>query len=179
MLVQGHAAAPRAALSLHQQACAACHGMDGNAPLEGVPSLAGQPAVFIETQLVYIREGLREVPSMQGVVQSLTDSEITLLSRWYAAQPTRSQKAPRDAAAFARGQTLAQKALCGTCHMPQYQGQQQVPRLSGQREEYLQATMTLMRSGKAAGRDTIMTTALDGLNAQDLNDLAHYFAQRD
>jgi cytochrome c553 len=63
--------------------------------------------------------------------------------------------------------------------MPQYQGQQQVPRLSGQREEYLQATMTLMRSGKAAGRDTIMTTALDGLNAQDLNDLAHYFAQRD
>jgi cytochrome c553 len=36
-----------------------------------------------------------------------------------------------------------------------------------------------MRDGQAAGRDTIMTTALEGLDNQALDDLAHYFANRD
>jgi cytochrome c553 len=63
--------------------------------------------------------------------------------------------------------------------MPSYQGQQQVPRLSSQREDYLQLTLRLMRDGQAYGRDTIMTTALEGLDHQALDDLAHYFANRD
>ncbi|MEY4014557.1 MAG: hypothetical protein RLZZ290_1421 [Pseudomonadota bacterium] len=171
-------AAPLAQV-IHQKACAACHGLDANAPVDGVPSLAGQPAVFIETQLVYIREGLRDVPAMREVAKGLSDSEMTQLGRWYATLPAKTQSSRFNAAAFTRGQVLAKQALCGTCHMPNYQGQQQVPRLSSQREDYLQVTLRLMRDGKAAGRDTIMTTALEGLDNQALDDLAHYFANRD
>lgn len=171
------------AQALHQKACAACHGVDGHSQIDGVPSLAGQPAVFIETQLVYIREGLRDVPAMKEVSKGLSDAEMTQLGRWYATLPAKAQSGRQgnriNAAAFARGQVLAKQALCGTCHMPNYQGQQQVPRLSSQREDYLQVTLRLMRDGQAAGRDTIMTTALEGLDNQALDDLAHYFANRD
>jgi cytochrome c553 len=42
--------------------CAACHGPDGNSVMDGVPSLAGQPKVFLENNLILIREGIRNVP---------------------------------------------------------------------------------------------------------------------
>jgi hypothetical protein len=35
----------------------------GNSPSPAIPSIAGQPRVFIENQLVIMREGLREVPA--------------------------------------------------------------------------------------------------------------------
>ena len=46
--------------------CAACHGPQGRSNNPEIPSLAGQPRIFIENQLVLIREGLREVPAMKG-----------------------------------------------------------------------------------------------------------------
>ena len=49
-------------------ACTACHGPDGNSQIPAIPSLAGQPRVFIENQLVLIREGLRDVPAMKGML---------------------------------------------------------------------------------------------------------------
>ena len=45
------------------QACAACHGAGGQSVLPNIPSLAGQPRVFLENQLVVIREGLRDIPA--------------------------------------------------------------------------------------------------------------------
>ena len=34
------------------QLCAACHGEDGNSGNPQIPSIAGQPKLFLETQLV-------------------------------------------------------------------------------------------------------------------------------
>lgn len=161
--------------------CAACHGPQGLSSMPGTPSLAGQPKTFLETQLVMIREGLREIPAMKGLLDKLTDPDLTALSAWYSAQPQApAGTAPRNAdttAATERGGTLARQALCGTCHLPTYQGQQQVPRLAGQREDYLQQTMVLMRDGKAAGRDSIMAATLRGMSDAQLADLAKYFAE--
>jgi cytochrome c553 len=66
--------------------------------------------------------------------------------------------------------------LCGTCHLPDYAGREQIPRLAQQREDYLLAVMRQFRSGVAPGRDTIMSAALTGMSEQDLADLAHYLA---
>jgi cytochrome c553 len=158
------------------QVCAACHGADGNSTLPGSPSLASQPRVMIENQLVMIREGLRDVPAMKGVVEGMTDDEIQQLARFYASQPARIVAAATDAARVQRGQALAQKALCGTCHLPDFAGRDQIPRLAQQREDYLLATMRQWRTGVYPGRDTIMSAALNGLSEADLADLAYYFA---
>ena len=59
--------------------CAACHGADGVSPNQEVPSLAAQPDIFTQWQLVYMRDGTRKVEAMEEVVKGMTDSRHPLL----------------------------------------------------------------------------------------------------
>ena len=43
------------------QTCASCHGQDGVSAIENTPSLAAQPDIFLQYQLVFIRDGQRKV----------------------------------------------------------------------------------------------------------------------
>jgi cytochrome c553 len=158
-------------------ACEECHGPGGNARDPAVPSLAGQPAIFIENQLVLVREGLRDVPVMKAAVAGLTDPEIIALARHFAAQvPVPARVAPQ-AEKVRAGAELSQRLLCATCHRPGYVGQQQVPRLAGQNETYLMNALRQFRDQPGPGRDTIMASTLRGLTDTDLAALAHYLAQ--
>lgn len=157
-------------------ACAACHGADGVAPAPEVPSIAGQPRLFIENQLVLIREGLRDVPTMKAVMGTLDDAAIGALARHYSALPLRPPPVPVRAEPRDRGAAISRRALCGTCHLPDYAGQQQVPRLAGQNEVYLRQALTQFRDHPGPGCDTIMAGTLQGMSDRDLADLAHYFA---
>ncbi len=158
-------------------ACAACHGPEGVAPSPAIPSLAGQPRLFIENQLVLMREGLREVPAMQAAVAGLGDEEIVALARHYAALPLKPTPGPLQPEQQHAGAALSRQGGCGSCHLPDYRGQNQVPRLAGQHEAYLLASMKQFRDHPGPGRDTIMAATLRGLSDADLQRLAHYFAQ--
>ena len=59
------------------QLCAACHGADGNSVDPKVPSIAGQPKLFLETQLVLFREELRKSDLMLPVVKGLKDPQLS------------------------------------------------------------------------------------------------------
>lgn len=169
----GAASAPPARLAL----CAACHGADGNSAMPNSPSLAGQPKVFLENTLILIREGLRPIAAMQGLLNGVSDAEIVALADHFSRQTARAPEAQRDDAAFKRGEAIASRALCGTCHLPNYAGQQQMPRLAAQREDYLVQSMREFRDNKAQGRDTMMNGVLRGFSDRDIADMAHYFAQ--
>ncbi len=157
-------------------ACGACHGADGNSTMPGVPSLAGQPKVFLENQLVMIREGMRDVPQMRGLLDAVNDEDFSALAKRYAAMPIKPSTYKPDAEKISRGAALSKQGLCGSCHLPDYSGQQQMPRLAQQREDFLLANMQQFRDGKATGRDTMMTGILRGFTDAQLSDLAHYFA---
>jgi len=157
--------------------CGACHGANGNSVLALSPSLAGQPKVFLENTLILIREGLRPIAMMQGLLNGVSDAEIVALADHYSRQKAVAPEASRDEAAFRRGETIASRALCGTCHLPNYAGQQQMPRLAAQREDYLVHSMREFRDNKAQGRDTMMNGVLRGFSERDIADMAHYFAQ--
>jgi len=159
-------------------ACAACHGAGGaSAPLANTPTLAGQPALFLENSLVMIREGLRDIPAMKGLLDGVSDADLSAMARHFAQQTLQPQPGARDAALFARGQQLADGNRCASCHLPSYLGREQMPRLAGQREDYLLHAMRQFLSGQAMGRDTIMAASLHGLKDEDLKALAHYLAQ--
>lgn len=157
--------------------CGACHGANGNSALALSPSLAGQPKVFLENTLILIREGLRQIAPMQGLLNGVSDANIVALADHYSRQPAKAQDIPRDEAAYRRGEAIASRALCGTCHLPSYAGQQQMPRLAAQREDYLVHSMREFRDNKAQGRDTMMNGVLRGFSDRDIADMAHYFAQ--
>jgi len=171
--------APALAQSLPERLrlCDACHGPGGVSATAGTPSLAGQPAIFLENQLVLLREGMREVPQMAAAVQGLKDAEIRLIARHYA---TRKPAAPRgkpDPALMKRGAALAQKRHCASCHEADYRGREQMPRLAAQREEYLEYAMNGYRSYTRKGGDTLMAAALYGASDADVKVLAYYLSR--
>ncbi len=157
--------------------CGACHGPDGNSSMVGMPSLAGQPKVFLENNLIMIREGIRDIPVMKGQLDGMSDPQIIALAKFYSAQVLKPTPGKRDEALYERGQLLSKQALCGTCHLPDYVGREQMPRLAGQREDYLLHSMRQFRNNQATGRDTIMAASLYGMNDDDLRAIAQYLSQ--
>jgi len=156
--------------------CVACHGPQGNSQNPLIPSLAGQPRVFLENQLVIIREGLREIPQMKGLLDSLKDADLVVLAGYFSTQTPIRVPTSVSSATYQRGQDIAARMRCGTCHLPDYAGQQQVPRLAGQQEAFLLFAMKQFRDHPGLGRDSIMAASLYGLKDADLADLAHFLA---
>ena len=174
------AAAPAAYAQISAQRlalCAACHGADGNSQIKGIPSLAAQPKLFLETQLVLIREGVRDIPSMKGMLNGVSDAEVTALAKYYDDTSLAPVPTDRDAEVFARGGKLAEGMRCGICHLPTYLGREQIPRLAGQREDYLLLSMQQFKNNQAIGRDSNMAASVYGVSDQDLQDISYYLAR--
>ena len=157
-------------------ACVACHGAAGNSAMPAVPSIAAQPRPFLENQLVLIREGLRDVPTMKAVMGALDDAEIVALAKHFSAQASVPAAGTLQADKARAGAELSRRALCGGCHLPGYVGQGQAPRLAGQQEVYLAATLKMYRDNPSPGRDTLMSAPLKGMKDAELENLAHYLA---
>jgi cytochrome c553 len=158
--------------------CAGCHGADGNSPLEFVPSIAAQPEYFLLDQLIYMREGVRVVEPMAPFVKSLTDTEIAALAKYYSALPARRIGDKPDPALARRGAALAERLRCASCHLPTLAGQEQIPRLAGQRIDYLVGAMTAYRDYRRRSADTLMSATLFGVSDDDILALAHFAASR-
>ncbi len=171
--------APGPSLAEMVETCGACHGPDGNSQMPVIPSLAGQPQIFTETQLIFFREGLRKSEQMSPLAKNLTDEEIEALAAHYAALAPKSQAGPPDDRLLDRGRALARALRCGTCHLPDFRGRQQMPRLAAQREDYLALAMTAYRDQTRGGADTTMTDIVRGLTNQDIAALAHFLARQE
>ncbi len=174
------AAAERGAALVAARQCGACHGERGVSATPAIPSLAGQQAEFIALQLVLFREGLRDVPAMQAPAEGLTDQQVEELGAYFAALPHAAapDRAPRQAAAYDSGAALAEQLRCGVCHLPGLVGQNQVPHIAGQREDYLADTLKAYRDSKRHGSDTQMNGVVQGLSDAQIEQIAHYVSQR-
>ena len=86
------------------KSCATCHGADGNSVTQGVPSIAGQPKIFLENYLVMTREGIRGAGDMQVLMKGVSDRDIVELARHYSTLPARTEPGPVDQKLFRRGQ---------------------------------------------------------------------------
>ncbi len=168
-------AATAAAQSVER--CAACHGSDGNSATPGVPSIAGQPRIFLENALVLMREGLRGGEAMKQIMKGDSDADIVALAAYFAKLPARAAPGEIDRALFERGRQAAAKYRCGTCHLPDFRGREQAQRLAGQREDYLVDVMRTLRDAPPPGTDTLMNAALYGVPDADIRALAHFLAR--
>ena len=158
------------------QTCEACHGTAKTAPLPGMPTLLGQQPEFLVLQMFFIRERLRDVPQMAGLLKGVTDAELTDMAAYFASMRPASVATKPDAKLRERGAELSKRLGCGSCHMSDYSGQRQVPRLTGQREDYLATAMKDYRDNKRTGSDTSMNAVLYQVSDTDIAALAHYLA---
>ena len=158
--------------------CKACHGETGNSQLEKNPSIAAQPEFFLLNQLVLMREGVRKVEAMADVVKGLQDSEIQTLAAFFTKQKPERTPETVDQELVKKGAALSQKMRCESCHGESLQGETQIPRIAGQRIDYMLDVMKAFRDNKREGADTNMTAAVFGASDSDLEALAHYAASR-
>jgi cytochrome c553 len=173
---RGTLAADPAAGPQKAQACAECHGPDGNSTNPAVPSLASQPKQFITTQLIMFREGNRKNPQMPPMTVNLSNADINDLGTYFSAQ--KPAAAARSAAPdkSADGRRLTEQFNCVQCHGPALTGQQHIPRLAGQQREYLKTQLRGFKAGTRFDMDGNMTSAAQPLSVSDIELIADYLS---
>jgi cytochrome c553 len=160
--------------------CAACHGGNGRMATPLTPVLAGQPSLYVITQLYLFREGRRGNEAMTAVAKTLTDDDLRGFSDLIALLPPvppPPPATPPDPSRMARGQALAEQYKCLSCHGAELGGGEQVPRIGGQHEAYLQASLRGFHAGSRPGYTQAMSEAVSQISEEDLDTLA-YFAAR-
>lgn len=68
----------------NQRGCVACHGVEGNQPINpNFPKLAGQNKGYLVQQINDIKSGARDnglTAQMKGIVQAVSDEEIDAIA---------------------------------------------------------------------------------------------------
>ncbi len=160
--------------------CAACHGANGRMETPLTPVLAGQPSLYVITQLFLFREGRRSNEAMTAVAKTLTDDDLRGYSEHIGTLPPvppPPPATPPDPIRMARGQALAEQHKCVFCHGAGLSGGQQVPYIAGQHEDYLQVSLRGFHSGSRPGYTQAMTAAVSQIPPEDLETLAYYVAR--
>jgi cytochrome c553 len=160
--------------------CAACHGANGRSEMPGTPSLAGQHGLYAITQLFLFREGRRNNEAMTAVAKTLKDNDLRGFSAVIDSLPAVAPAAaatPADPARMSKGRDLARLHKCAFCHGEDMSGGQQVPRIGGQREEYLRETLRGFKSGQRPGYTQAMIEAVSQVSVEELDTLAYYAAR--
>ena len=72
----------------YDTSCAACHGKDGNTPIDpSYPKLGGQHRDYLERALLDYREDRRKNAIMGGQAKALSRADIANLAAYYAQLP--------------------------------------------------------------------------------------------
>jgi cytochrome c553 len=173
-----------AAPDLVTRVCSTCHGLRGISTSPMFPHLAGQQAVYLETQLKAFRDRSRADPHAQafmwGMAAQLTDAKITEIAAYFASQ----QPAPGKPAG--RGETAAGKKIyqegipvqqvppCQSCHGDKAAGNGPFPRLGGQHRPYLERQLAAFISNARANE--IMHENSKNLTALQISQIAAFLS---
>jgi cytochrome c553 len=142
-----------------------------------VPSLAGQPAFYIQWQLVLFRDKRRVDPEMSAFAANLSDDQMADLAAYYSAQRRRPPpKGAGDPAKVAAGRLAAGRYHCGSCHAPDFTGAQYAPALVGLSQEYLLRQLRAFKAQTRGELDGTMTTAVQPLTAEEIENVAQFIA---
>jgi cytochrome c553 len=157
--------------------CLHCHGENGQSQTPDVPSLGGEPTQYALIQLFMYREKLRVAPVMNDIMKQASDDDLRAISDAIAKLPPPPPPAEvGDSQRLARGSNLAEQNHCNICHRTDFSGQENVPRLADQREDYLLKSLQGFKSGARHGYDATMAEVLQPLDDSDLRVLAYFLA---
>jgi cytochrome c553 len=177
-LLTGAASASAAAPPEKLEPCLACHGAGGQSETEDVPSLGAQPSKYTLIQLFMFREKLRAVEPMTELTKGWSDADLQQAADFIATLPAPKPPAdPADPARIERAHALVDQAHCNVCHRSDFSGQENVPRLAGQREDYLLKALREYKSGARHGYEPTMAEVLQPIDDAQLVEFAHYLSR--
>lgn len=178
MTVLGALPAFAATIEERLTACLACHGATGRSVISGVPSLGGQPVFYLTVQLLMFREKLRLVEPMNQVMQGVKDEELREMAvRLADLPPPKPAGGPVNSERMQRAQAVIEQNRCDFCHQKNYSGENNVPRLAGQREDYLVKALQEYKKGSRRGYDASMADVLYSVTDEQIFDVAYFLAR--
>ena len=159
-------------------ACLACHGENGQSQTADVPSLGAQQAFYVTVQLLMFRERMRVSEPMNETAKGLSDDDLQSFAAIIAKLPAPPPAVgPLDQPRIARARALAEQNHCNVCHTPSFAGQENVPRIAGQREDYLVKALRGYKDNSRRGYDAAMADVVPSITDEQILDLAYYLAR--
>ncbi|WP_322052902.1 c-type cytochrome [Paraburkholderia bannensis] len=160
--------------------CIECHGVKGNSLHQGYPSLAGQPAPYLETQLHNFAREARRNPNMEPLAMTMSDTQVKYLADYFSrVPPVANRYFSPDQQLRARGQQLVAAGNCAACHGARLMGHDQFPRLAGQGYDYILAQFDEFASGARNEPTGVMKVIATRASLEDRKALANYLASLD
>ncbi len=158
------------------QACAPCHGPNGNSIDPLYPILAGQTVKYAYLQLRDYKEGRRQDPDMTPVTVNLNKEDMLALAIYFSEQKPISIRFTPNAERATRGKDRAEATLCPSCHQGQWQGQNEIPRVAGQHPQYLKKQLLAYKSRARTNDAATMTSVAATLSDEMIEDIVQYVA---
>ncbi|HEX6767884.1 MAG TPA: c-type cytochrome [Candidatus Binatia bacterium] len=158
--------------------CFACHGDKGQSLIPEVPSLGAQPLFFLSVQLLMFRDKMRPIEPMTGMMQGWSDDDLRGAAAALAKLPAPTTGANAfDSVRAEKARGLIQQHRCNFCHKQDFSGEENAPRLAGQREDYLVKALRDYKNNSRRAYDASMADVLHPLTDADFQDLAHYLSR--
>lgn len=164
--------------------CIACHGSDGNSPINTYPKLAGQHATYLQKQLLQFQSGERNDPTMTAMSATLSAQDIRDIAAFYMSQTTTPEMVSPEVAdagqkLYMGGNLQRNIPACTACHGPRGNGLAlaKFPKISSQHPSYLKAQLQKFRD-KTRNNDqnAMMTDIAAQLSDDDIELLSQYIS---
>jgi len=155
------------------QACAACHGIDGNSTNPLYPVLAKQSSRYLYMELRDFQEGRRSHEPMSPIT-GLSRDELRELADWFSQQTPKPTAFRPDPEKARLGKLKADAMLCTMCHLGGFTGQNEIPRVAGQHHDYIVKQLTDFKQGKRTNDAGNMAAVTRNLDEKDIENLANY-----
>lgn len=174
--------AERPSAVMLSEPCAACHGTRGASAGPAVPTIGGQPALYITASLNAFRDGRRPSSVMGRIARGFARDDFIAIGQFYAAQAYVPARQKVDPALADRGRRV-HELRCERCHgdggrrFETDEAKAPGPILAGQWLQYLQLVLREFAESERA-LPAGMDQAFRGLERGDTEALAHFYASR-
>ncbi|HEX4586313.1 MAG TPA: c-type cytochrome [Burkholderiaceae bacterium] len=161
---------------LATEVCAPCHGADGNSSNPEFPILAGQTARYLYLELRDFKAGRRTDPVMSPVAATLSTDDMHAVADYFAGQKMASIVFNGTPDRVARGEAKSTETLCTMCHLGNFVGQNEIPRVGGQYPAYIAKQLRAFKAHTRTNDAGNMTAVARTLSDEDIVDLSEYIA---
>jgi cytochrome c553 len=155
------------------QLCLLCHKPD---PMAWVPTLEGQTREYLYNQIKAFKDKRRTDSAMQTNVATLSAKDARDITDYFASRKPVRGSFPLRPDKVKRGKERAEALGCASCHLSDYGGRKEVPRLAGMNPRYVGQQLIAFGAG---GRAHPRINRANAIAQADSEDLAEYFAQLD
>ena len=156
--------------------CTSCHGPTGGESIDNsIPVLSGQHFYYLYVQLKDMASESRKSEIMTPIAQMLDKNKMKILAQFFSEKmwPVNAYEGSKDNIELGYIGTVG--GQCVQCHRGGYEGDSQIPRLAGQKKEYLENTMLDFKN-KIRNNSPAKSALLKSYSDEEISAIAEYLS---